>query len=158
MKHGNRDDDGDDPNDQPEHASKRDYTPKPDKAVASLLSRKSRSARPMVKLPARFEPRFWESVDRRYTVTRAIKARYQALRESAGGGESVQRDMLIQRAVFLSVILETFECQAADGGDFDLGVYTQATNALSGIISKLGLEKRIKNVTDLKTYLEAKEA
>lgn len=45
-------------------------------------------------------------------------------------------------AVFLGIQLETMEREAADSGEFDQGVYTQMANALSGILTKLGLGKK----------------
>jgi hypothetical protein len=130
--------------------------PSPANLPAEILSKKSRSKRQPVALPVKFQPRFWEDADRRIATVRAVKARYLRLREDAGGGESYQRDLLIQRAVFLSIMLETIEVRASEGGDFEVGVYTQASNTLMGLLKTLGLEKQIKSVTDLKAYVESR--
>jgi hypothetical protein len=71
--------------------------------------------------------------------------------------ESIQRDLLCQRAAFLSVVLETMEVKACEGAAIDWGGYVQAVNAFSGLLLRLGLEKRLKNVHDLQTYLEQKD-
>lgn len=131
-----------------------DKKPSQEKLRAEILSRKSRSTRPPVKLPAQFQPKFWEESDRRCAAVRAIKARYLRLREDCGGDESYQRDLLVQRVVFLSIVLETQEVRAAEGGDIELGSYIQAVNGLTGLLKTLGLDKRVRNITDLKQYLE----
>lgn len=105
-----------------------------------------------------FKPRFWQDSDARISVVKTIRRRYEVLKEHCGGDESYQRDLLCQRAAFISIILETQEVKAAEGGDLDLGAYTQGCNALSGLLIRLGLEKRIKSVNDLKSYLKQKEA
>lgn len=122
------------------------------------VDKKSTKGRVPVSLPAKFQPRFWQDSDSRVAVVRTIRKRYERLKEHAGGDESFQRDLLCQRVAFISIILETQEVKAAEGDGLDLGVYTQGTNALVGLLKTLGLEKRIKNVTGLKAYLDGKQA
>lgn len=119
--------------------------------------KKSRRERRHVLIPMKFRPRFWSDSDARISVVKTIKRRYELLREHAGGNESCQRDMLCHRAAFLSIILETKEVEAAEGGGLDIGSYIQAVNGLSGLLIRLGLSKHVKNVTDLQTYLEGKD-
>jgi hypothetical protein len=92
----------------------------------------------------------------RISVVKTIRKRYQLLKEHTCA-DSVQRDLLCQRAAFISVILETQEVEASESGNLDLAVYTQGCNALSGLLIRLGLEKRIKKVSDLQSYLKNKE-
>ena len=106
--------------------------------------------------PTEFEPRFWENGDRRIAVVRQILNRYENLKRDAGGENSTQRDLLIQRACFLSCILESQEIEAAEGGHFEIGSYTQGCNALLGLLRALGLEKQAKDVLDLDTYVNRK--
>ena len=120
------------------------------------IQKQSADERQLIALPNRFVPRFWEQSDMRIAVVRSIKGRYEQIKRDAGGSESVQRDLLCQRVAFFSVILETFEVRAAEGAGIDLGVYTQATNALIGLLKTLGLDKRIKSVNDLQSYLKSK--
>ncbi|MHC1763745.1 MAG: hypothetical protein AB9869_05475 [Verrucomicrobiia bacterium] len=89
-------------------------------------------------------------------MVKTIKRRYRLLSEHCGGEESAQRDLLIQRLVFMSILLETYEVKAAEGGDIDLGAYVRAASCLVGLVKTLGLDRHIKNVTDLKGYLAGK--
>src|SRR6185436_5832745 len=118
---------------------------------ASELERKGRrgKGRQHPTLPVRFVPKFWEDSDARLQIVKLIQRRVALLKDHCGGHESYQRDILCQRCGFLSVILETAEVNAASGQGLDLGSYIQAVNGLSGLLAKLGLEKRVKNVTDL---------
>lgn len=105
-----------------------------------------------VSIPDRFVPQFWDGIDGRCSIVKEIRTRYDAMKTDAGA-DSCQKDLLVQRAVFISVQLETMECMAAENGKFDPGVYTQMTNTLMGILKTLGLEKRIKEVTNLRAYV-----
>lgn len=127
---------------------------------AAKLEKKGQTtqSRPAVDVPAVFRPRFWEDSDQRCAVVRLIRRRYELLKEHAGGNESFQRDLLCQRLAFVSIILETKEVTAAEGGDLDLGSYVQAVNALVGLLKTLGLDKRMKTVSDLKSYLAEKSS
>jgi hypothetical protein len=91
-------------------------------------------------------------------VVRHIKRRYELLKDHCGGHESAQRDLLCQRLAFVSVILETKEVVAAEGGELDLGSYVQGVNGMVGLLRALGLERRMKNVTNLAAYLDEKRA
>jgi hypothetical protein len=122
------------------------------------IQKKGRSGfRQLVTLPNRFIPRFWEDSDNRLAAVRLVRQRCERLKSHAGGDECVQRDLLCQRAAFLSIILETFEVEAAEGKGMDLAVYTQAVNSLQGLLKTLGLEKRIKSTHDLRSYLNGKK-
>lgn len=125
-----------------------------------VLRKNGRRARKRLEvvLSKQFKPRFWDDSDSRIGVVKHIKRRYELLKDHCGGSESAQRDLLCQRLAFVSVILETKEVVAAEGGDLDLGSYTQGINCLVGLLRALGLERRMKNVTDLKAYLEQKAA
>jgi hypothetical protein len=102
---------------------------------------KPSTAKLPARVPKRFLPRFWENADQRQVAIREIKRRYALLRKDAGA-DSFQRDLLAQRAIFISVQLETMEVEASEGGDFNSGHYTQMVNALTGLLKALGLEKR----------------
>ncbi|MHC1769015.1 MAG: hypothetical protein AB9869_32815 [Verrucomicrobiia bacterium] len=107
-------------------------------------------------LRKRFVPRFWEDADQSLPVVKVIKQRYSELRE-ATGADSMQRDLLCQRASFLTLRLEAMEVDAIQGGPFDSGVYVQALNSLLGLLKVLGLDRTVKSVTDLRTYLKEHE-
>ncbi|MBL7644652.1 MAG: hypothetical protein JNK74_00545 [Candidatus Hydrogenedentes bacterium] len=116
-------------------------------------TREERRAKTPATLPERFEPRFWETTDQRQGVVKEIRRRLEALRDDAGV-DRVQKEMLVRRAIFISIQLETMEVQSVEGGEFQAGVYTQMTNALSGLLSKLGLEQQTtKKVVNLHEYV-----
>ena len=106
-------------------------------------------------LQRKFTPRFWEGLDGRTNTAQLIRARYEQLRDDVGA-TSTQRDILAQRAVFLSLVLETQEVEAATEGKLDLGVYTQGLNALTGVLRALGLDKQVKKVGSLDDYIAGK--
>lgn len=45
------------------------------------------------------------------------------------------------------------ECEAAETGKLDAGVYGQLVNTLTGILNKLGLDKQIPKTVDLHAYV-----
>ncbi|MFW6154882.1 MAG: hypothetical protein ACOC95_06665 [Planctomycetota bacterium] len=120
----------------------------------SIDTPKKRRRRPDRTLPARFEPRFWEDADARLHIVRRIRDRYELLKADAGA-DSAQRDILVQRATFLQVWLETQERQAIEDGVFDPGPWVQAVNALTGLFRLLGLERRNPAHADLRAYVES---
>lgn len=109
--------------------------------------------RKSIRLPRKFTPKFWAEVDGRFGAKREILKRYRQLKEDSGA-DSYQKQLLCQRAAFVSIQLETMEREAADGEPFDAGVYTQSVNALTGILMKLGLLKKSAVGQDLKSYLQ----
>lgn len=110
-----------------------------------------------ITLRGSFVPQFWDEADGRSAVVKEIKRRVDELREHAGA-DSAQKRMLCERAVFIGLQLETMERTATEQGKLDLGVYTQASNALLGLLKALGLDRKVKSVHDLKSYLKEKAA
>ncbi len=109
-------------------------------------------------LPTTFTPKFWELVDGRNAIAKEIRRRFQTLREDTGA-DSYQKELLCQRAIFLAIQLETMEVETIENGKLDFGVYTQGLNALSGLLSKLGLERMSKEVVpNLRTYVQERRA
>ncbi len=111
---------------------------------------KDRKAKTPATIPSRFVPQFFENdVDKRQIAVKAIKRRYQELKDDVGC-DSHQKDLLIQRAVFLSIVLETLEVEAIKTQSFEkLGVWIQGCNSLSGLLTKLGLAKTMKDAQSL---------
>ena len=106
-------------------------------------------------LPAKFMPKFWEDADGRIAAIKEVRRRYEALKADAGV-DSVQKDLLCQRATFVAARLETMEVIAAEGGKFDAGVYCQAVNTLLGLLKALGLSRKAREVESLQTYVRSK--
>lgn len=98
-----------------------------------------------IALPSTFQVRFWEVADGRFHAIKLVRKRVRELKQDCGC-DSMQKDLLCQRVVFLSLQLEAQERAAAEGGEFNAGVYTQQLNCLLGILKALGLEKRMKKV------------
>lgn len=107
-------------------------------------------------LPARFVPRFWDECDGRMAVVKEIRRRVQLLKADTAA-DSYQKEILCERTVFICCQLETQERTAIERGTFDAGRYTQMVNALVGLLRSLGLERRAKQVTNLRDYIDAKK-
>jgi hypothetical protein len=105
------------------------------------LDTKPAQRRPKVTLSGKFIPAFWEDVDGRILTVRRIKKRLAALRKDAHV-ESVQQEMIAQRAVFLALQCESMERRAAEGVPIEAGVYAQACNSLLGLLRNLGLSSK----------------
>lgn len=108
-----------------------------------------------ISLPAKFSPRFYEDADQRSHVVREIKRRIETLTNDCGA-DTIQKQILVARAIFLSTLIETNELNALDTGKIDVGQLVQATNSLLGVLKSLGLEKNTKTAIDLKTYVQKK--
>lgn len=133
----------------------RQDTPEPadpaDESRDGLRRTRKLKRRQAAAIPAVFAPEFWSEQDGRLHVARTVREMVARLRADAGA-DSYQKDLLIQRAVFISLQLETAEITAARSGDFDAGVYTQQVNSLLGLLKALGLEKKARKV-GVKDYL-----
>jgi len=107
----------------------------PQDADTQLIEKKCR--RP----PGGATPRFWSDVDNRLVCVKRIKRRLEKLR--AGGGiDSYEKELLAQRACFLSLHIEELERDSVEGKPIDKGSYVQAVNCLMGILRVLGLGNR----------------
>jgi hypothetical protein len=128
---------------------------KPDKLNARAR-RSQRKAELGPSIRKRFVPRFWEDTDGRCSVIKLIRQRYENLKDDTGA-DTLQKDLLCQRATFISLQLETMEIDATNGDPFDAGVYGQLTNSLIAILKSLGLERKTK-VQSLRAYVTNREA
>lgn len=110
-----------------------------------------------IDVESRYNPRFLEELDRRSMVAKQLKERLRRLMTDLGGWRelSYQEQSLCQRAVHLERLIETKELALADGRTIDENKYTNAICALSGLLSKLGMKKRVK-VLSLHDYLQAR--
>ena len=106
-----------------------------------------------LQLSQKFVPKFWQDVDNRLAIVKEIKRRLATLTADAGV-DSVQKQILAERVVFLTLKLETAEVEAAETGKFDLGSYTHALNVLAGLLKKLGLEAVEPEARDLEDILQ----
>ena len=110
----------------------------------------------IVSLPEQFIPQFWDEADGRCSVIKEIRHRYEVLKGDTQA-DNYQKDLICQRAIFISVQLETMEMVASETGSFNAGVYTQMVNSLMGLLKSLGLERKRKNVVSLQEYVGQKK-
>ena len=100
-----------------------------------------------------FELRLIREADNRYSCVKTIKRRLTQLLKDAAC-DSMQREILAGRAIFLAAHLESLEVEALEGKDIDWGSYVHCTNCLNGILTKLGLDRQLANeVTTLEKYM-----
>ena len=118
-------------------------------------TREERKAKAPATLPPRWEPRLIESADNRQKVIKLIRRRLERLKEEAGC-DSYQKEMLAEQAIFISIQLETAKVNALEGKAFDAGCFTQMVNCLSGLLTKLGLDKQAAQVESLQSILAEK--
>lgn len=118
-------------------------------------TRAERQAKSPATLPVRFQPKFLSTADQRQKVIKLIRKRLDRMIAEAGC-DSIQKELLANEAIFISVQLETMRVNALEGKPFDAGVYTQMVNCLSGLLAKLGLNKQAVAVLDLDAILAEK--
>lgn len=120
-------------------------------------TRAARRAKNPATLPRRFEPKFLEQLDQRLSVVKLIKKRIRELNDDTGA-DCAQKRMLVRRAVFICIQLETMESEAIENGSIDFGPYVQAVNSLKGILNDLGIEKHAtEELNDLSAYLKGRQ-
>jgi hypothetical protein len=117
---------------------------------------KKTRAKPAGTLPQKFKPRFWEELDSRLALVRKIQRRLSTL-EVQTGSDSIQKQMLCQRAVFLTLMIEQWEVEALETQRLDSGRYCGALNSLMGVLRMLGLERHRKTVQSIHDYVEEQQ-
>ncbi len=124
--------------------------------TGSKQRRESKKAKRRAALPTRFTPRYLDDVDCRTSAIKEFKRRLLELQEAAGA-DSPQKKLLCERANFIASRLQSMELDALEGRDIDMGVYTQASNALMGILKTLKLDAaKAGKVLDLDAYVAGK--
>jgi len=114
----------------------RKYVPK--------TGRKNRHHKAVAPAEVRFKPGFLAALDQRTELAKALHARRAQIIEDIGGEGELSRvkAALIDRFVWLECMLQTWEFEMAQGNSESAARWTQAVNALSGLASKLGLDKK----------------
>jgi hypothetical protein len=108
-------------------------------------------------LPRRFTPEFWAEADGRCAVVKEIKRRYELLKSDTGA-DSHQKELICQRATFAAIQIETMERAAVEKRQFDANKYTVMTNTFLGLLKSLGLERKVKTVTDIRSYAKGRKS
>jgi len=106
--------------------------------------------------PKKFNTGWLSELDGRTAIAQVMRERYAAFTNDLGGVErlSYAQRSLVERALHLEYWLAQQERALIEGADFDVGKWTQAANALQGILSKLGLDRQAKDVPNLHDYLK----
>ena len=108
--------------------------------------------------PKNFNTGWLSELDGRTAIAQELRARYAAFTNDLGGVDrlSYAQRSLVERALHLEYWLAQQERALIEGADFDVGKWTQAANALQGILTKLGLDRQAKDVPNLHDYLAQK--
>jgi len=111
---------------------------------------------PAKQIPNKYSPGYLDNLDGRLAVATVMRERYRAFTDDLGGSDSLSyaKRSLVERALWLEYWLAEQEQALAKGQDFDVGKWTQAANALQGILTKLGLDRQAKDVPHLHDYLK----
>ena len=110
-----------------------------------------------IEVTSRYDARFLEELDRRSMVAKQRKERLRLLMTDLGGWRDLshQEQSLCKRAVHLERLIKTKEPALAAGRTIDENTCATAICALSGLLSTLGLRKRVR-VLSLHDSLQAK--
>ena len=108
--------------------------------------------------PKTFNTGWLSELDGRTAIAQEMRERFRAFTDDLGGADTLSyaKRSLVERALWLEFWLAQQEQALAGGSDFDVGKWTQAANALQGILSKLGLDRQAKDVPSLNEYLARK--
>ena len=102
---------------------------------------------------------FLENVDGRSALARRYRDILGQLTSDLGSDPSEAQSLIARRAVTLAVWCEKAESELASGNELDIGQFTTAANAMRRLLSDLGLERKLRDVTpSLSKYLEGKPA
>ncbi len=99
-------------------------------------------------VPETYERGFLHELDSRTVLAQEMRARFARFTDDLGGLDSLSyaQRSLVERALWLEHWLAQQEQALAMDGEFDVGKWTQAVNALQGILSKLGLQRQTKDI------------
>lgn len=111
-------------------------------------------------IPAQYEAGWLDQLDGRRNLSKQMRTRFDEVCTDLGGRDalSYMQRSLVERALWLEYWLAHQERELAKGADFDVSRWIQAANSLQGIYSRLGLERRARDVPSLQDYLRQREA
>ena len=110
--------------------------------------------------PRKFSQGWLADLDSRTGLAKQMRERFQSFTQDLGGAEhlSYAQRSLCERALWLEFWLASQERELAEGKEFDVGKWVQAANSLQGILSKLGLERKTRDVPSLRDVLREAQA
>jgi hypothetical protein len=98
-----------------------------------------------------------DNVDGRSAAARRYRDIVDDLVRDMGGDPSAGQSAIARRAAALCVSCEQAEAELVAGGKIDIGEFTTAANSLRRLLSDLGIERKLRDVTpSLARYIEAK--
>lgn len=106
--------------------------------------------------PEKFHPDWLQALDGRTAIAQVMRSRFDEVAQDLGAAEQLSylQRSLITRYLWAEYWIQQQELALANGGDVDMGRYTQAVNSALGIANKLGLQRVARDVPDLKSYLQ----
>ncbi len=110
-------------------------------------------------IPGHWHAGILSELDQRTALARELHERLDALMDDLGGRDhlSYQQRVLCERAIFLELWCQREEAKLCRGGDMvAVAQWTQASNALAGLLGKLGLERQAKHIPTLHEYLKSR--
>jgi hypothetical protein len=97
------------------------------------------------------------ALDKRSVTAREVAADLLELWQDLGGAEnlSVQQRWLCERVVYFRRRMLDYETTVLTGGKptMDAGTYSNFANVCAGHLKSLGLERKARKLTDLRTHL-----
>lgn len=114
------------------------------------------------RLTAKYEPGFLARLDGRCEITKVLTTAFDEICDDAGGIESLSHTQvsLIERFVFLEHILRKMEVYITNNpkkGNQLLSRWIQGLNSLTGLAKAIGLERRLKRIESLESYIVEKQ-
>ena len=101
---------------------------------------------------------FLEAVDGRSPMARRYRDVLADLVSDLGGDPTEAQSLIARRAATLAVWCEMEEAALASGNKFSIGEYTSAANTMHRLLSALGLERRMRDITPtIESYLNGGE-
>jgi hypothetical protein len=98
-------------------------------------------------------------VDGRSLMARRFREIVTSIESDLGGDLTEAQRHLIARAATLAIWCEEREGELGEGKEFDAGAYATIANAQRRLLSDLGLERRMRDVTpSLADYIAGKAA
>lgn len=104
-----------------------------------------------------FALRALSNADNRFAIVKELRRRLEQLKEDAGV-QTLQREWLAARAVFLVARVESMEYDALTGQEIPWREYVLVTKALVDVLKRLGLDRERKTTLSLRKYVAAKSS
>lgn len=109
-------------------------------------------------IPSKYKRGFIQSLDGRTGIAQEMRDRYTAMTNDLGGVNNLSyaQRSLVERSLWLEYFISVQEAALALGlnESFDVGQWIQASNAIQGIYSKLGLQRVAKQAPGISELIK----